>query len=142
MIEVSRTQAVRWAPPILPAMIRSFSLDSSEFLAGADVVDTFYSLRALVGDSLASGTCTIGTDSPGGGYVVFNESCFPGWRASIDGAPAPILRANHLFQTVRVPADRHEVRFEYSSRFLGFGMALSGLSLLALVGWMLRRRRV
>ena len=88
----------------------------------------------------ASGACTIRADSPAGGYVVFNESWFPGWRASIDGAPAPILRANHLFQAVRVPPGRHEVRFEYSSRFLGLGMALSGLSLLALVGWMLRRR--
>ena len=56
---------------------------------------------------------TIEADSPGGGYVVLNDPFHPWWFATVDGAKAPILRANVLFRTVAVPAGRHTVRFAF-----------------------------
>ncbi len=52
-------------------------------------------------------------DSPAGGWVVLNDVWQPWWRAEIDGAPVPLLRANVLFRAVEVPAGRHEVRFVF-----------------------------
>jgi len=48
-----------------------------------------------------------------GGWTVFSEIMYPGWRALVDGKPAPILTANHVFRAVEVPAGSHEVRFSY-----------------------------
>jgi hypothetical protein len=45
--------------------------------------------------------------------VVFSEVIFPGWKAFIDGAPAPLLTANHALRAVFVPAGEHEVVFRY-----------------------------
>ncbi len=45
--------------------------------------------------------------------VVFSESNFPGWKASLDGAPANLLTANHLFRGLFIPEGDHEVRFAF-----------------------------
>jgi uncharacterized membrane protein YfhO len=45
---------------------------------------------------------------------VLNDVWHPWWRARVDGAPAPLVRANVLFRAVRVPPGRHEVRIEFA----------------------------
>lgn len=49
-----------------------------------------------------------------GTWLVYDESDLPGWRASIDGRPAEIHRANEVFQSVFVPPGDHEVEFRFS----------------------------
>jgi hypothetical protein len=73
--------------------------------------------------SLAGGTARIVSyrnteivveaDSPNGGLVVLNDVWHPWWRATVDGAPAEILKANVLFRAVVVPAGKHNVRFTF-----------------------------
>lgn len=55
----------------------------------------------------------IEADSADGGWVVLHDIWHPWWRADIDGAPAPILRADVIFRAVEVPAGRHRVRFVF-----------------------------
>ncbi|MEE2901922.1 MAG: hypothetical protein VYC39_06305 [Myxococcota bacterium] len=53
--------------------------------------------------------------------VVLLEVSFPGWKVSIDDAPAKLLNAELGFMGVRVPAGSHQVRFHYEAltpRFL------------------------
>jgi len=50
---------------------------------------------------------------PGGGWLILNDVYHPWWFARVDGAEAPILRANVMFRAVVVPEGRHEVRFEF-----------------------------
>jgi hypothetical protein len=47
------------------------------------------------------------------GFLVLNDVWHPWWRASIDGKPVEILKANLLFRAVAVPAGRHMVRFTF-----------------------------
>jgi hypothetical protein len=61
----------------------------------------------------------------GDGYVVLADTIYPGWRATVDGVPAPIFAANGLFRAVRVGDGTHRVRFEYRPRALHLGAALT-----------------
>jgi hypothetical protein len=63
--------------------------------------------------SYANTEIVIETESPAGGHVVLNDPYHPWWFATVDGADAPILRANVLFRAVAVPAGRHTVRFAF-----------------------------
>jgi hypothetical protein len=56
----------------------------------------------------------IEAESTQGGYVVLHDLWHPWWRASVDGQPAPILKANVLFRAVALPSGRHLVRFEFA----------------------------
>jgi hypothetical protein len=52
-------------------------------------------------------------ESERGGVLVLNDVWHPWWRATLDGAPAEILKANGIFRGVGVPAGRHTVRFTF-----------------------------
>ncbi|MDW8317259.1 MAG: YfhO family protein [Anaerolineae bacterium] len=81
-------------------------------------------------------------DAPG--FLVRTESWYPGWQATVDGRPAPLLRANLLFQAVPVPAGSHEVVFEFRPGSLARGAVVSAaaaLAVLALAAWGAARAR-
>lgn len=57
--------------------------------------------------------------------VVVSQTYYHNWQAWLDGQPVPLLRANHAFQAVAVPAGRHGVRLEYRDRAFKIGAAIS-----------------
>lgn len=61
----------------------------------------------------ANASVTVEADSPDGGWVVLNDIWQPWWFATIDGNPAPMLKANVLFRAVEVPAGRHAIVFRF-----------------------------
>jgi hypothetical protein len=70
--------------------------------------------------------------STGNALVVVADAWHPGWRADLDGQPVPILRTNHAFRGVAVPAGQHVVTMRYRPTSLYLGAALTLAS--ALVG--------
>ena len=75
-------------------------------------------------------TVEVETGAPG--YLVLGDAWYPGWRATVDGAPAPIERANLLFRAVPVPAGTHTVQFTYRPLSVTAGATISAAALLAL----------
>jgi hypothetical protein len=74
--------------------------------------------------------------------LVLSDSWFPGWEATLDGAPVPLLRANLALRGVAVPAGQHRVVFRYAPGSVRLGLALSGLAVavaVGLVAWPRRR---
>ena len=67
-------------------------------------------------------------------FLVVSEMFMPGWRATVDGRPTPIYRANYLLRGVIVPAGTHSIDFVYRPPSAIAGAALSTLAGLALLG--------
>jgi Bacterial membrane protein YfhO len=88
----------------------------------------------------------IETQSDAPAILMFNDSNYPGWYATVNGAAAPILTADYLFRSVVVPAGHAVVRFDYAPASFRIGAAISLASLLVLavplVAFGARRRRV
>ncbi len=77
-------------------------------------------------------TLRVTTDRPA--LLVVSENYYPAWRATVDGQPAGILRANYTFRAVPVPAGEHEVRFDYDTSSLKEPVLASVAILVLLLG--------
>jgi hypothetical protein len=78
-------------------------------------------------------------DGPTPGLLVAVDSYDPGWKGSVAGRPAPVLRANVGFRAIAVPAGRHVVEMTYRPRSVALGIAVSVGSVIVLLvacrGW-------
>ncbi len=66
--------------------------------------------------------------------LVVSQNWFPSWKAWVGDEPTPVLRANHTLQAVSIPTGRHRVEIRVASEELRSALALSGLSLLLVLG--------
>ncbi|MFL5309147.1 MAG: YfhO family protein, partial [Myxococcales bacterium] len=71
--------------------------------------------------------------SAAGGYAVLVDEDAPGWTASVDGKPEPVVPADHLLRAVQVPAGRHRVEMTYRTPQLRSGAGISAISWGALI---------
>ena len=61
-------------------------------------------------------------------YLVVAENWDPNWRATIDGKPAPVLRAQNTLLSVVLAPDAREVTLEFASPAYRRGRLISILS--------------
>jgi hypothetical protein len=78
------------------------------------------------------------------GILVLTDSYYPGWKVFVDGAQKKLLRANHFFRAVELPAGNHSVEFVYDPLSFKIGSLISLLTAALLiavpvVGWLRRR---
>ncbi len=73
--------------------------------------------------------------------LLWTESHDAGWRIAIDGAEAPVLRANHGFLAVAVPPGEHEVAFRYRAPGYDTGVRISLAALMVFAVLLLASRR-
>jgi hypothetical protein len=68
-----------------------------------------------------------------GGWILWSQTWYPGWRGLVDDKPTKVYRANYLFQAIYSPAGSHDVVFKYHPRIflLGIGGTLVGLLFVA-----------
>lgn len=72
------------------------------------------------------------------GLVVLADLWDKGWRAFVDGKPAPILRANYALRGVVVPAVSRTLEFRYQPASFVWGLRLAALAALLLLAWLAR----
>ena len=63
------------------------------------------------------------------------------WRATVDGAPTPVIQTNVAYQGVRVPTGRHKVIFRYRNDVLMIAMGISAIAIAAALILLLAGRR-
>jgi hypothetical protein len=81
--------------------------------------------------TLAADRVRLDVELSSAGYAVLVDGYDPGWRATVDGAPASVLRANVAFRAVPVAAGRHVVELVYRPRPVLIGLAITGAGILA-----------
>jgi hypothetical protein len=77
-------------------------------------------------------------DAPVAGYLVVNESWFPGWRATVDGNGAALLRGNVIMQAVEVPAGHHVIELRFRPGYVLYPLVAALVGWLGALGWALR----
>ena len=65
--------------------------------------------------------------------AVFSEIYYPnGWRATVDGEPVDLIRADWTFRAALLPAGEHEVVMTFHPSSYRIGAAVSRISSVAL----------
>lgn len=64
-------------------------------------------------------------------FLFLSEAWYPGWKATVDGKPAKIYRANFAFRALLLEPGTHQVRFDYDPMSFKAGLAISLATLLA-----------
>jgi len=73
--------------------------------------------------------------TPVGAYLVLSDVYYPGWRASVDGAPAEVLRADYAFRAVWLAPGEHEVEMRFAPWTWSVGLGVSLLVWAGVVVW-------
>jgi hypothetical protein len=76
----------------------------------------------------------------GNGLLMVSQPFYPGWRARVDGRPAPIFRANYLLQAIPINADTGRVELVYHLSPLPALFSLAALTG-CIAGLAIKRRR-
>ncbi len=69
--------------------------------------------------------------APCTGLLVLGEVLYPGWQATVDGRPMPVVRADSLWAALPAEAGDQEVEWRYVPRIFWIGLAISLLTLAA-----------
>lgn len=67
------------------------------------------------------------------GILVLSDTYAPGWRATVNGQRAPILKANGLFRGIALGPGSHTISFEYRPLSIIAGAIISVVTLVLLV---------
>jgi Bacterial membrane protein YfhO len=106
--------------PDVSSLVNSFNSSAARPVSAANIL-SYQSQHVLIETQ---------TDAPA--ILVLNDSNYPGWRALVNGQPAPILTADYLFRGVVVPSGHARVEFVYAPTSFKLGAVISLLSFVAL----------
>ena len=67
----------------------------------------------LISSHVEAAECVFATSAERRTMLVIAQASYHCWRATLDGAPVPLYRANYAFQALEVPSGQHEVRIKY-----------------------------
>jgi hypothetical protein len=105
-----------------------------------DVMPRVYFVRDLARTTPAETTVAVGeylsgdirasVDAPAPGWIVVTELNYPGWQATVNGAPAAVALAAGQWLAVPVKAGKSEVRLTYRPASVHWGLVLSAAGLL------------
>lgn len=99
---------------------------------GTPVFDSTPAIPAQV-QSDSNNSIVIDADTLKPGFLFLRDAFNEGWSAKIAGNQAAILRADHAFMAVAIPAGKSRIEFSFWPKGFTAGLIISALSLLALL---------
>ncbi len=120
------TWAILNAPDFDPARVVILPHEPGIALPGEDTAGSKVSIIEYTPTRIS-----LQADPVDNGLLVVSDIYYPGWRARVDGRPAPVYRANYLLRAVPVEAGKHRVEIYYDPPLFKIGLAITLLTLLA-----------
>lgn len=120
-------------------------VDASKF----NISQTEYAQGTIALESYQPNRLVYTADVSGKGLAVFSEIYYPeGWKATIDGQEAEILRANYVLRAMEIPEGQHTIEFTFEPKSFVVGNSMMGISFIVIivafvgsVGWWLKESR-
>jgi hypothetical protein len=81
--------------------------------------------------SYKTGHVQLRTQSEQAAMLRIADKFDPGWRALVDGQPAPVLRADYLFQAVYLPSGTHDVELKFTAPNQTLWLQFAGMAVCA-----------
>jgi hypothetical protein len=75
-------------------------------------------------------------------FLLISENWYPDWKATVDGVPSPVIRADHTLLSVLLPPGAKEVRLRFHSAMYDKGKAVSVVFLVLALGMVVVPLRV
>jgi len=75
------------------------------------------------------------------GLVILSDPLYPGWAATIDGRPAPIVEAYGVFRAIVAEKGDHVIEMNYRPRAVYWGAAITIFGIAAAAAVLIRDRR-
>ncbi|MFZ5874880.1 MAG: hypothetical protein ACOYXU_00595 [Nitrospirota bacterium] len=138
---LSEATAAMLAPEFDPTRTAIVETDVPELADGSDIGGTVRMTPPTI-HRPDTDQLDVDTDYTHPTLLVISEQFFPGWKAFLDGAPAPLLRVDGVLMGTVVPEGRHRVtlRFQPTSITVGSWIATAAAALM-IVLWAFDRRR-
>jgi hypothetical protein len=115
--------------PLQPQEALPPNPSSNHLALGAAMILEYSSNRIKLGAS-ATQPC----------LLLFLDSYYPGWKATIDGVETQVKCINNVFRGVDFPAGKHEVVFAYDPLSFRVGLWISlGMTMLCVLAFLLGR---
>lgn len=129
--------------PKLSILVSSATLSDTEknFISRINNFD-FKNIDAAETSSFESQKVEIKADLSQPGILMLNDTCYPGWKAYVDGREAKILNVNYLFRGVLLEEGQHTVEFRYEPASFRLGLLTSTVSVAAIIALFLRKHPV
>jgi hypothetical protein len=72
------------------------------------------------------------------GLLILSDTYYPGWKVTVDGQPASLLRVNYALRGVYLPAGEHQVMLRFVPTSFWIGLTLTATVLVLGAGFLLR----
>ncbi len=80
------------------------------------------------------------TESHQDAFLLIANSFYPGWRSFVDGRETKIFPVNINQQLIQLSKGKHEVKFEFIPESYQKGLAISGISHILVIGFLIVRK--
>jgi hypothetical protein len=76
-------------------------------------------------------------------WLLITDTWYPGWRATVNREPVPVLQANGAFRAIPIPPGEAVVKMQFQSRShtVGYNLVLTACLILSLMGLIVSRRK-
>ncbi len=68
------------------------------------------------------------------GLLVISDANYPGWHATLDGSPVPVLTGDAVFRAVWIPAGAHHIHMQFEPAALPWALLLAALAIAVTIG--------
>ena len=109
----------------------------------SDLSDNKTLQKGIIAEHFISGDIAFDVSLDTGGYLVVQQSCYPGWNVYVDGRKEEIVQINGVFLGVYLKEGTHEVHFVFRPLDFYIGAILSVSYLTAfLISFVLYMRKI